>query len=94
MASRLVPDGNFFKIGQNGSRKFAANSKWCHLLVSDAGSASLLMLAINCITAGYTSKQKPNSHELVGELEGHMLCCFLYCNESTSVLSNEPLQGV
>eukprot|EP00957_Ditylum_brightwellii_P141641 10790615-Ditylum_brightwellii.AAC.1 len=35
----------------------------------------------------------PNSRELVGELEGHMLCHCLYCNESTSVLSDESLKG-
>eukprot|EP00957_Ditylum_brightwellii_P057395 4351669-Ditylum_brightwellii.AAC.1 len=46
MASRLVPDGNFFKTKQNDWRKLAANSKWCLLLASGAGSASLLMLAI------------------------------------------------
>eukprot|EP00957_Ditylum_brightwellii_P127247 9702297-Ditylum_brightwellii.AAC.1 len=46
MASRLVPDGNFFNTGQNGCRYLAANSKWCRLLVKDVGSASLLMLAI------------------------------------------------
>eukprot|EP00957_Ditylum_brightwellii_P155202 11815215-Ditylum_brightwellii.AAC.1 len=46
MASRLVPDGNFFKKGQKGWRKLAANSKWCLLLVSDVRSALLLMLAI------------------------------------------------
>eukprot|EP00957_Ditylum_brightwellii_P076547 5818358-Ditylum_brightwellii.AAC.1 len=47
----------------------------------------------SCITTGYASKQEPNSCELVVELEGHMLCHFLHCNETTSVVSNEPLKG-
>eukprot|EP00957_Ditylum_brightwellii_P093170 7093324-Ditylum_brightwellii.AAC.1 len=47
-----------------------------------------------CITTGYPSKEEPNSHELVWELKGHMLCRFLHHNESTSVLTDESLKGV